>query len=179
MIAVLQPTAAALVAFLLATGAGFSDEGSYEPSAAQSKVDDSISTTRIYTPLADVADRLTMIVQDDCDKWGECQWQDADGVRYYFWGDGPDDLHVVAKTVRADEFEGRSISALGIGSARGRDRVLAAARSFVPGADFECGKLDDDDTDLCNVTLHPGWVTIRFDASGSLTEVQLDGYHYT
>ena len=80
---------------------------------------------------------------------------------------------------RPCEFEGHPIPALGIGSARRRDQVLAAVRRFLPEADFECGEGGEDQTETCNATLDPGWVTIKFDASGSLIEVRLDGYHFT
>jgi hypothetical protein len=54
MIAAPRATTTALLALLLATGAGFPGEGNYKPSAVQSKVDASFSSMRIETPLADV-----------------------------------------------------------------------------------------------------------------------------
>ena len=109
----------------------------------------------------------------------ECDWRDADGVRHSFWADAPLADFVVVKSIHADEFGARAIPALGIGVARQRDLVMAAARSFVPEADFECVQFEEDRTAACSATLHPGWVTIRFDASGSLTEIRLDGYQFT
>lgn len=155
------------------------DAGGYVASPHQARVDLSFSDISIDAPFAEVRSRLKEIRVDGCEEGGECAWRDADGVRHYFFGDSPDSLHVVVKWVQACEFEGHPIPALGIGSARRRDQVLAAVRRFLPEADFECGEGGEDQTETCNATLDPGWVTIKFDASGSLIEVRLDGYHFT
>ena len=151
----------------------FPNEGEYEASAQQERADRSFSDILILTPLDRVRSRLTEIRVDGCEEWGECQWRDAEGVRHYFWTDEPFAHFVVVKSVHADEFAGRSIPALGIGMARRRAEVLENARRFLPDADFECSD------DGCQAYLEPGWVTISFDASGVLTEVKLDGYHFT
>jgi hypothetical protein len=157
----------------------FPNVGVYEASTAQARVDRSFSDILIITPLDQVRSRLTEIPFDGCEEHGECAWRDAEGVRHYLWADEPFAYFVVVKSIHADEFEGRPVPALRIGLARRRSEVMAAARKFVPEADFECSKFAEDGTEVCNATLHPGWVTIRFNASGSLTEVRLDGYHFT
>ena len=155
------------------------DDAEYLPSPQQQRVDQSFSDIPIDAPLAELKHRLSMIVENECEQREECEWRDAQGVRYYFFGDGPDNLGVAVKSIDAADYPARAIPALGIGVARERDEVLTAARKFVPDANFECGELDDDSIEVCNATLEPGWLTIRFDASGSLMRVQLDGYHFT
>ncbi len=167
-----------LFAFLTVAAVSVDDAG-YLPSPQQQRVDRSFSDIPIDAPLDELQDRLSMIIENECEQWGECEWRDAHGVRYYFYGDGPDNLGVVVKSIDAADYTARAIPALGIGVARERDQVLAAARKFVPDADFECGESGDDSIEVCNATLDPGWLTIRFDASGSLIGVQLDGYHFT
>ena len=142
-------------------------------------MDRSFSDIPILTPLDQVRSRLTEIPFDGCEEHGECEWRDADGVRHYLWADEPFAYFVVVKSIHADDFAGRAIPALGIGLARRRSQVVAAARKFVPEADFDCFHPEDDGTEVCQATLRPGWATIRFDASGSLSEVKLDGYHFT
>ena len=157
----------------------FPNVGVYEASPAQARVDRSFSDILIMTLLDQVRTHLTEIPFDGCQEYGECAWRDAEGVRHYLWRDEPFAYFVVVKSIHANEFEGRSVPALGIGLARQRSEVMAAARKFVPEADFECAQFAEDSSEVCNATLRPGWVTIRFDASGSLTEVRLDGYHFT
>jgi hypothetical protein len=145
----------------------------------QEKVERSFSDIRIETYLEAVKSRLTEIVEGECPKWGECEWRDADGVRYNFWADEPSEYYVTDKSVRADEFAGRAIRALGIGTARDRQQVLAAARTFLAGAELTCDWSDYVPQEVCQAFLGPGNVTIIFDASGRLSEVDFTAYHYT
>ena len=172
------------VGFLLLAGCfGADDEGLdyfpnvgvYEASPDQARVDRSFSDMPIETPFAEVQTRLTEIPIDRCKEWGECFWRDANGVQHYFF----DELLVV-KRVDARDFSERPIPALWIAGARGREEVLAAARRFLPGTEFECSEEGEEDGDEhCGAMLSPGWVSIRFDGNGQLTNVQLDGYHFT
>ena len=151
----------------------FSSVVVYEASPEQERIDRSFSDMPIQTPLAEVRDRLTEIPFDGCEDPGECDWRDPEGVRHYFF-----DGLLVVKHIDAADFAERPILALEIGSARERNEVLQAARRFVPEAYFDCFD-SGDDTESCQAYFRPGWLTIRFDARGLLTQVKLDGYHFT
>jgi hypothetical protein len=158
----------------------FPNVGVYEASPAQARVDRSFSDILIITPLDQLGSRLTEIRVNGCEELGECHWRDAGGVRYGFWADEPFAYFVVDKWVKADEFEGRPISALGVGQARERREVLRAARRFVPEATFECHAWrEESQWETCQAFLSPGHVTIEFDKQGALVQVHLSGYHYT
>jgi hypothetical protein len=115
------------------------------------------------------------MVENDCEKWGECDWRDVDGVRHYFRSD-PGKHFVVIRLVRTSEFTGRSIAALGIGMARQRDAVLANVRRFLPDTDIKCSNYGTDVG--CGAHLGPGWFRLLFDKNGQLQEVRFDGYHF-
>jgi len=172
----------ALLPFLVAAAAQTAtvDVDEYSPSPLQTRVDRSFSAIPIASPFSLVRPRLTEVQIQGCEKNGECEWRDRDGVRYYFWGD-PESLGVVVKDVWAGDFKNRRIPAMEIGLARRRGAVMAAARHFAPEATFECSRLAEPwlGEESCEAFLRPGWVTIVFDKSGNLTEVRLDGYHFT
>jgi len=163
----------ALSVVLAACATMSSQQTSYLPTALQMKVDRSFSALSIDTPLVEAEPHLTRIAEGDCAARGECDWRDAESVRHYFWGDDSGSLHIVVKTVRADEFAGRRIRALGIGNARNRTEVVEAIRKFAPDMPLEC------DESSCGATLVPGWITVRFDDADQLAEVRFDGYHFT
>ena len=124
--------------------------------------------------------RLTEIRAGGSEEIGECLWRDAGAVRYGLWADEPFAYFVVDKWVRADDFAGRPIAALGIGLARERREVLRKASRFIPEATFECDEWRTEaEWETCQALLSPGWVTIEFDEHGSLVEIHLTGYHYT
>ena len=173
MIASTRIATTAMVMAALGACAGRSDLASYRPTVLQNKVDRSFSTIPIETPLEEARPMLAKIVENGCDANAECDWQDRQGVRHYFWGERPDRLVLVVKSVKASEFEKRSIPALGIGAERQRFPVLRAIRAFAPDLSLECDK------SRCQTSLKPGWVTVTFDNAGLLTEVRLDGYHFT
>ena len=166
-------------ALLLAGGVRAEDDGAYRPSPDQQRVDRSFSDIPLRTPLDQLRSRLTEIPLDECQQLGECEWRDGGGVSYYLWADEPSAYFVVVKSLRADDFAGRPIRALGIGAARTRDEVLEAARSFRPGADFDCTTWGGEGGETCSATLDPGWVTISFSRSGRLLDLRIDAYHFT
>lgn len=153
----------------------------YCPSRDQVRVDRSFSTLPIDSYLSDAPGALTPIVEPGCDQSGECEWRDRQGVSHFMWGDNEADLRVVIKTVAADEFSGRPIEALGIGTARGQQEVIANVRRFLPGVEIDC-----DPTRVsgnvgpieCGATLNPGWISIGFDRNGDLLRVRFDGYQF-
>ncbi len=174
----------ALILALLATGSSIvSEEEGYRPSLLQTRVDRSFSNIAIETPLKKVRGRLREERADGCHEAGECDWLDRNKVRHYFWGDGPENLWVVIKSIRTADFPNRSIPALGIGMARSKNRALAAARTFAPELKFDCASGTktgrQNVRSYCMATLKPGWVTLEFDANDRLTEVRFDGYHFT
>lgn len=173
---------------------GCASERAYCPSIDQQKVDASFSPFAINQSVATYVDGqtifnasanafggLTAIRTDGCERFAECEFADASGVRHYLWGD-PSNLYVVLKIVHADDFVGRPISALGIGTARRQDDVLANVRQFLPGIEIDC---DPDRASgnvgpiECGFTLDPGWIQMGFDRQGNLTKVRFDGYHFT
>jgi hypothetical protein len=165
---------------LTAIAAGSVDTDGYKPSPAQQRVDRSFSDILIVTPLDKVRSRLTEIRVDGCEEYGECEWRDADGVRYFLWADEPFAYFVVDKWVQADEFERRPIPALEIGLARERGEVLRAARRFVRDIPFECHELKlAKQWETCLAFLDPGNVSLEFDRQGALVTVHLSGYHFT
>jgi hypothetical protein len=167
--------------FLMLAGCEEAKEPAYSPSLQQQRVDRSFSDIPIDTPFSQARGQLTEIRSGGCEGWKECEWRDRQGVRYYFWGD-PEAYGVVVKTIWVADFAGRPIQALGIGPARKRDQVLAAAKEFEPDATWECMELEDNNPgpgEACTAFLGPGWATVAFDQHGSLTEVRIDGYHFT
>ena len=147
--------------------------GGSAPSPIQQRVDASFSAIPIGTPLSDVRGKLHEERKEGCEQSADCEWLGGDGVRYYFWGDGPDLLEVAVKSIEASDFEGKAIPALGIGTARSRSDVRQAVARFSSEIELECGR------STCSATLLPGWVTLTFDDQDLLTEVRLDGYHFT
>jgi len=107
-----------------------------------------------------------------CETESECEWRDARGVQHYYW-----EGELVVKMVTVANLGDRPISALGIGSARAMDEVLRNVRTFVPEVKVTCRQ--DGDGHDCGATLGEGWFRLFFDASGGLTEVRLDAYHFT
>lgn len=151
----------------------------YCPSADQLRVDRSFSDIAIDS--APQPGVLTEDQRDGCEQWGECDWLDSDKVRHYLWGDGPNNLYVVVKTVTAADFTGRSISALGIGTARKQADVLANVRAFLPNVKIDCDGTASGNVGPveCGGTLNPGWFQIGFDREGNLLAVRFDGYQFT
>jgi hypothetical protein len=171
----------AVVFALLATAAS-PNSGSYRPSALQQRVDRSFSSIAIETSFKSARQKLREDRRDSCHQFAECEWLDAAKVRYTFWGDGPSNLWVVVKSIDARDFSKRAIGALGIGLARKRLSVLAAAKKFAPDLQFSCAKESRDQQStgtICEGTLQPGWVTMNFDRKDDLIAVRLDGYHFT
>ena len=116
---------------------------------------------------------LTIIDRDQCDRWGECSYRDADGVEHYFW-----EGELVVKTIQTADVGNGQIDALGIGSARSLDVVLGRVERFLPGAKIECQDMGDGNRN-CGATLGEGWISLKFDDSRRLTEVRIDAYHFT
>lgn len=146
-------------------------------SPEQERFDLSMSPLPIDTRFVDIEHLLSKIVEDDCEEWGECEWRNADGVRHYFWDD-----RLVLKFVKASEFEGRPISAFGLGMTRERGEVIAKIRQFLPGIDLDCepakasGNVGPDE---CAAFLGPGWFQVGFGSNGQLETIRFDGYHFT
>ncbi len=154
----------------------------YCPSPLQQRVDKSFSTIAIRTPFEIVRHTLTEDRSNGCEHWGECEWLDANKVRHYLWGNGPDELFIVLKSVKAADFHDRAISALGIGVARQRRAVLANIKRAFPDLRIKC-RSTSGSTSVglveCATTIDPGWIRIGFDKKGQLSEVRFDGYHFT
>lgn len=179
LLGVSVPIAAALPASGVAATT-CNPERDYCPSPLQVRVDRSFSDIAIDTPQRAVSEPLTEVRIDGCETADGCDWRDADGVRYFFWGD-PSDLWVVVKTVRADEFFSRPIRALGIGLARQREDVLANVRRFLGDVPLNCipeSSSHNRSIVGCHVVLDPGWIRIWFDKNGQLLEARFDGYHF-
>lgn len=161
---------------------GSDDLESYQPSPTQIRVDQSFSSFIIDTPLSEIEQLLSPLVQGECLEYGECEWRDDEGVRHYFFRFSDDDHLLVVKSVSTEDFVDRPISALGIGMARKREDVLANVRAFLPEIELNCdpenvsGNVGPDE---CGATLNPGWFQIGFDADGKLRAIRFDGYHFT
>ena len=75
------------------------------------------------------------LVDADCAKSGDgCVWRDPDGVLHYLDADNM----LMSKAVVAEDFAGRPIAALGIGTARDRATVLKNASRHLLGANPGC-----------------------------------------
>ncbi|MDZ3832689.1 MAG: hypothetical protein U0S50_12875 [Sphingopyxis sp.] len=152
------------------------------PATLQDRVDSSFSPLAINSRLADVKAGLQMITENDCLEMDECEWRDAEGVRHFFWSDSSDTPKLlVIKFVVASEFEGRAISALGIGNARMKADVIDRVRAFDPRMQVECdGKNVSGNVGVqeCAATVGDGWVQIGFDADDRLTKIRFDGYQF-
>lgn len=161
---------------------GCDPERNYCPSPLQVRVDRSFSAIPIENQQTAVSQRLTEIRVNGCEDVDECDWRDADGVRHYFWGFSPTDFRVVVKSVHADEFVGRPISALGIGMARQQEDVLTNVRRFLGNVPLTCNRnrvSGNVSPVRCDATLGPGWIQIGFDERGELLMIHFDGYHFT
>lgn len=141
----------------------------------------SFSPLAIDSALAD-ASGLHRLDERGCVACEECDYADARGVRHYFFN-----ARLVVKSVRADEFEGRNIGALGIGSARARTDVLRRVRAFLPVVEIDCtdGRNAEGATNPatataseCGAMVGRGWFRVWFDAQDKLLEARLDGYHF-
>lgn len=115
---------------------------------------------------------LTIIDREQCGRWGECSYRDADRVEHYFLGE------LVVKTLRTADVGDGPIKALGIGDARSLDAVMDKVRRFLPEAEIDCQE-GDGGARNCGATLGEGWISLRFDTSNRLIEVRIDAYHFT
>lgn len=104
---------------------------------------------------------------------GECDWQDRNGIRHYFFGD-----KLVVKAARAEEFVGRTMDALGIGMSRDQAEVVDKVELFLGDVELECRR-SETLANECHASLDPGWIWISFDGNGRLIEAHFDGYHFT
>jgi hypothetical protein len=169
-----------LTSLLLAAAPAKLPYPKYGATSLQRKVDLSFSAIPIDTPLAKVRSRLTKDAKS-CDGSDECEWRDRSGVRHYFWGD-LEDSPLVIKFVRAAEFRGRAIPALGIGKARTKQAVIAAVKAFDKRLKLDCnpkhvsGNVGPQE---CSATTNPGWFQIGFDKQDRLIMIRFDGYHFT
>lgn len=154
----------------------------YCPSAVQLRVDRSFSAFPIDSALAAARGHLTEIVEAGCDQSNECEWRDRSGVGHFAWGDDEAPLTIVIKTIEAEAFAGRSIEALGIGTARKQADVIANVRRFLGEVEVDCdpahvsGNVGPVE---CSATLDPGWIQIGFNRDGNLLRIRFDGYHFT
>jgi hypothetical protein len=149
----------------------------YQPSVTQIRVDQSFSEFPIETSRQNVEARLSQVIEGGCAEYIECDWVDEAGVRHYFFLFSDEEHLLVVKSVLAEDYVNRPISALGIGLARGRDEVLSNVRKFLSEIEVECQV--EGDGERCDGTLLPGWIRLWFDENGNLTEARFDGYHFT
>ena len=149
------------------------------------RVDLSFSMLPINSELPDIKDQLTDI---SCEQYDGCEAKDKEGNGLYFWGaeyekDGQQktDHILTIKTVVAAEFQGRSIGALGIGTARTKAAVLRNIEKFLPGLAIDCDRRASGNVGPveCLGTVDPGWFQIGFDEQGNLLRVRFDAYHFT
>lgn len=116
---------------------------------------------------------LTIIDREQCDRWEECSYRDAERVEHYFW-----EGELVVKIIQTADVGDRQIEALGIGSARSFDDVVGRIRNFLPEAKIDCQDIDEGVRN-CGATLGEGWISLKFDNFHRLTEVRIDAYHFT
>jgi hypothetical protein len=180
-------TIATIVAFPLAARAITVDSAVKAPSAKQahsalySAVDRSFSAVAMDTPLARARARLAERRVGGCELEAGCDWLDANRVRHVFSGDSPSQLVLVIKSVRAADFGGRAISALGIGTARDQRTVMANVARFAPRLRFTCssqGVSGNVGPVECSAMVDPGWVQIGFTRGGALQAVRFDANHF-
>lgn len=151
----------------------------YCPSPDQVRVDQSFSSIAIDSDFSSHRFALTEDRQDDCEILDGCDWLDSNKVRHYMWGESPEDLIVVLKMIEAKDFVGRPISALGIGTARKQNEVLANVRHFLPEINIDCDHVSGNVGPVeCGGTLNPGWFQIGFDLEGNLQTIRFDGYQF-
>jgi hypothetical protein len=145
-----------------------------------SKVSASFSTIPFDTPKSKVKTMLMRLGDDSCEQFGECSYVDSNGVEHYFWGTNE---RLVVKSVDAERFTAEPIAALGIGTARSRDSVLANVKAFLPTAEISCRESDEagegKGIPSCGATLGKGWFKMLFDAQNQLIEARLDAYQFT
>lgn len=116
---------------------------------------------------------LTMVIEGQCQEWGECSYADANRVEHYFW-----EGELVVKAYAFTEGDTRPSPVLGIGTARDRDEVLARVEHLLPEAEIEC-RPEPDLGHRCGATLGEGWITLQFDRNGRIQEARIDAYHFT
>jgi hypothetical protein len=110
-----------------------------------------------------------------------CDWRDRNGVLHFVGGDSQIDQRFMIKIVNAEDFIGRPISALGIGTARRQAEVIANVRRFIPEVEIDCnpGHISCNVGPVeCGATLGPSWNQIGFDEGGNLLRVRFDGYQF-
>ena len=120
---------------------------------------------------------LKRIDREDCRRWGECAYGDANHVEHYFW-----DHELVMKSINVAKLGRQPIAALGIGTARSQDEVTQRVQRFLSNTKIECRRFPPSDGGLpyaCQSTLGEGWIVLRFDGSQQLAEAQVVAYHFT
>ncbi|MBO9502142.1 hypothetical protein [Brevundimonas sp. A19_0] len=116
---------------------------------------------------------LTMVIEGQCQEWGECSYADANGVEHYFR-----EGELVVKAYAFTEGDTRPSPVLGIGTARHMDAVLSRVERFLPEVEIEC-RPEPDHGQTCGATLGEGWINLQFDRDGRIREARLDAYHFT
>lgn len=116
---------------------------------------------------------LTMVIDGQCQEWGECSYIDANQVGHAFW-----EGELVVKFFVFPKDNDQRTAVLGIGTARVMDDVVTRVSRFLPEAELEC-RPDVDRGHRCGATLGGGWITLRFDRNGRIREARIDAYHFT
>jgi hypothetical protein len=148
-------------------------------SALYRAVDRSFSAIPMDTPLSRARARLTEQRVGGCERANDCDWLDANRTRHAFYGDTPANMTLFVKAAEASDFNGRTIPALGIGTARDQRTVMANIRRAFPRLAFTCDTLNASGNVgpvECSADVAPGWIQIGFTRRGVLQAVRFDAY---
>lgn len=152
--------------------------------AMMEKASASFSPYAWESKFQDIKDDLSIIKSPSCqsmaDYMNECSFADKNNVVHYFWDE---DMVLVVKSLKAQDFEGKDIKALGIGGARAHDEVVANVQKFLPDVKIDCLNAEEagqgDNISSCSAAMGEGWFTLLFGPDGELIGAQIDAYHFT
>lgn len=116
---------------------------------------------------------LTMVIEGQCQEWGECSYIDANQIEHAFW-----EGELVVKAFGFEEGDDLPTRVLGIGVARDMDDVIAKVGQLLPEAKINCERTPQGDY-YCGATLGGGWIKLLFDSNGRITLARIDAYHFT
>ena len=105
-----------------------------------------------------------------------CTWEDTAGVEHVLVGN-----KIAIKSISAKRAGATSLTALNIGTARSRDKVLARVRAFLPEIEVDClepGEAGEGEgIASCGGAFDSGgWIKLLFDTNNQLLDARIDAY---
>lgn len=112
----------------------------------------------------------------NCHGGSDCEWIDKAGVAHSFGGE-----LLAIKSITLPPRDNRSLSALGIGTARDRPAVLGRVRAFLPEIAVDClepGEAGEGEgiASCSGAFENGGWFKLLFGPDNRLTNARIDAF---